>query len=117
MALLWLVFGGACGACSDPARGGNLIGLASGILAGMIVLPVLGVFLGLAGARVAPSLVGGCFGGAFAGLLGMALGALTPLYLASFGIILGGLAGGTLGAMVWWINLLSRVLGMSLRAR
>src|SRR5947209_18447915 len=76
MALVWLVFGGACGACSDPARGGNLIGIASGVLAGMIILPFLGVFLGLAGGRIGPTLVGGCFGGAFAGFLGLALGSL-----------------------------------------
>jgi hypothetical protein len=111
MALLWLVFGGACGACSEPARSGNLIGIASGVLAGMIVLPFLGVFLGLVGGRIAPTFLGGCFGGAFAGGLGLALGALTPLHLASFGIILGGLAGGTLGAVVWWVNLLARGLG------
>jgi hypothetical protein len=117
MMLLWVLFGGVCGACSEPARGGSLIGVASGVLAGMLVLSLLGACLGLAGGRVLPTLVGGCFGGLFAALLAAVAGASSPLFLASFGLILGGLAGGTLGAMLWWMSFVARAFGLSFRGR
>src|SRR5689334_14052602 len=72
MALLWLVFGGVCGACTALGRDGNLIGLVSTVLAGMIVLPVLGVSLGLIGGRVLPTLTGGCLGGLLGALFAAA---------------------------------------------
>jgi hypothetical protein len=117
MVLLWVLFGGVCGACSPAARNGNLIGVVSGVIAGMIVLSFLGAGLGLVGARLRPTLVGGCFGGLLSLLLGHVAGTPSPLYLASFGLILGGLAGGTIGLMIWWLNFVARALGFSLRTR
>lgn len=117
MVLLWVLFGGICGACSPPARTGNLIGVVSGVIAGMIVLPFLGACLGLAGARLRPTLVGGCFGGLLSLLLAKLAGTPSPLYMASFGLILGGLAGGTIGLMLWWLHFVARALGFSLRSR
>jgi hypothetical protein len=117
MALLWLLFGAVCGACSQTASGGGLVGVISGVLAGMIVLPFLGVCLGLMGGRVQPTLVGGCFGGLLAGLLGLFAHSASPLYLASFGLILGGLAGGTQAALLWWLHFVGRALGLSPRTR
>jgi hypothetical protein len=117
MVLVWLLFGGICGACSDLARSGSWVGIVSGVLAGMIVMPFLGVFLGLAGARVRPTLIGGGLGGLLGALLATVVGSPSPTMVASFGLILGGLTGGTIGAMLWWMNFVARALGFSFRGR
>jgi hypothetical protein len=115
MMLLWLFFGAVCGACLDLDREGTLLRIVSSVLAGMIVLPVLGAFLGLAGGRVRPTLLGGFCGGVLAGVVGAVAGAVAPLYLVSFGVILGGLAGGTIGVVFWWVNLVGRALSLAVR--
>jgi hypothetical protein len=117
MVLVWLLFGGVCGACSDMAKSGSLVGVVSGVLAGMIVMPFLGLFLGLAGARVRPTLIGGCLGGLLGALLATVVGSPSTAMVASFGLVLGGLTGGTLAAMLWWMNFVARALGLSLRSR
>jgi hypothetical protein len=117
MALLWLLFGAVCGSCSETASRGNLVGLISGVLAGMIVLPFLGVGLGLVGGRVPTTLVGGCFGCLVAGALAAMIRSGPPLRFASFGLIVGGLIGGTFGVILWWLHFVRRALGQSLRTR
>jgi hypothetical protein len=117
MLLLWLLAGGICGACSDPARSGTVIGVVSGVLAGMFVLSFLGLGLGLVGARVLPTAVGGCFGALFGILLATIANAPSPFLYASFGIITGGLIGGTVGTMLSWMTFVLRFVGISSRRR
>ncbi len=117
MALLWLVFGAALGSRTDLARRGGVIGLVSGVLAGMIVMPILGVGLGLAGGQVRPTFIGALFGSAFAGTVAAVSDAANPLSFAGFGIVLGGLVGGTISLVLWWTNFLTRVLALPLRGR
>jgi hypothetical protein len=117
MACLWLFFGALIGACTPVARDGSLIGVVSGMLAGMIVLPFLGVGLGVAGGQVMPTLVGGSFGAVCAVLAGFAHGSESFHDPLCFGLILGGLAGGTISVITWWIALFRRVLRLAQPAR
>ena len=92
MTLLWASFGLFVGIDIAPPSG--LIGFASCILAGLIVLTPIGPVLGLLGGRAKATLVGGLVGT----LLGLLAGGFTPAgisHLASTGLIFGGLAGAT----------------------
>lgn len=64
MSLTWLIVGAMIGAIGG-LRTGRLVELASGVLGGMIVLPIAGVLLGLIGGDVKGSVVG-----AVGGLMG-----------------------------------------------
>jgi hypothetical protein len=64
MSLTWLIVGAMIGALGG-LRTGRLIELASGVLGGMIVLPIAGVLLGLIGGDAKGSVVG-----AVGGLMG-----------------------------------------------
>src|SRR5262245_49861425 len=86
MALLWLGLGGLVGACTTPP-GAGLIGVLAFSLAGMIVLPVLGLALGLLGGRVTDTLLGAGFGGMIGALAALALRAVYPLPVVSMGLI------------------------------
>ncbi len=95
MAILWSVFGAVCGAAPELGRGGNLIGIVSGMIAGIIVTPLLGVVLALFGGQVKMTLLGGLWGaiiGASTGFLG---GAVSSSLTLNFGLLVGGMAGGT----------------------
>ena len=64
MSLTWLIVGAMIGAIGG-LRTGRLVELASGVLGGMIVLPIAGVLLGLIGGDAKGSVVG-----AVGGLMG-----------------------------------------------
>jgi len=64
MSLTWLIVGATIGAIGG-LRTGRLVELASGVLGGMIVLPIAGVLLGLIGGDAKGSVVG-----AVGGLMG-----------------------------------------------
>lgn len=117
MACLWLFFGALVGACTPVARDGNLIGVVSGMLAGMIVLPFLGVGLGVAGGQVMPTLVGGTFGAVCAVGASLTQGSGSFHDPLCFGVVLGGLAGGTISVITWWITLFKRILRLTQPAR
>jgi hypothetical protein len=92
MMLLWLAFGVVVGACITPP-GGGWIGLVSYALAGMIMLPPVGLLFGMIGARWRESLICGVLGlllGALAGLAGGQVG-----IASAFGLIFGGFVGAT----------------------
>src|SRR5262245_48238850 len=67
MMALWMGFGTVVGSSLMP---GNPVGILSGVIAGAIVLPWIGMFLGLMGGLVKDSLVGGVNGMLVAALYG-----------------------------------------------
>jgi hypothetical protein len=93
MALLWGTFGLIVGMVS--ARGGDLIGILSGALAGVLVLPWLGVALGLIGGHPKATLLGSIWGLVVGALAGVLLGEADLLGRATFCLILGALVGAT----------------------
>jgi hypothetical protein len=94
MTLLWLGFGALVGAGTAPPGAGT-IGILSGAIAGMLVLPLLGTALGLMGGQLRETLAGGLCGLA----VGTAVAALRTeapwQFGADFGLLVGGLAGAT----------------------
>jgi len=93
MTLLWLAFGVVVGTCLAPP-GGGWVRLVSGTIAGMIVLPPIGLVLGMLGARWREALACG-FVGLLLGALAAAATAGSVGYAAAFGLIFGGLLGAT----------------------
>jgi hypothetical protein len=116
MAILWALFGAVCGAAPELARGGNLIGLISFALAGVIVTPTLGVFIALLGGRVKPSLLGALWGAAMGALAG-SLGMGSASYALTVGLLVGAMAGGTLPQIVRSMSFLARSVLSLRRAR
>ena len=117
MTLLWVLFGVVVGGCTEPARQGTISGVIAGILAGVIVLSSLGLILGLLGGQVKTSLVGGLLGGGLVFLLGFFGTKVNPFLLGSFGLILGGLAGGTIGILFWWIRCVKHLVMRATQGR
>ena len=91
MMALWMGFGCVVGSNLMP---GNVIGLLSGAIAGAIVLPWLGMCLGLMGGPVKDSLLGG-FAGA---LVAMLYSSVRAGSIDSFAINLCLIMGGIIGA-------------------
>jgi hypothetical protein len=95
MALLWALFGAVCGASPELARGGNTIGILSGIIAGIIVTPALGVILALVGGQVKVTLFAGLWGAVIGVSAGFLSGVPSPAVTLNFGLFVGGMAGAT----------------------
>ena len=94
MTLLWLGFGVFVGVLSAPPGGGALA-IVSGAIAGMIVLPFMGAFLGLIGGNWRETLLGGITGlivGAYVDLMN---GQLELLSIAKVGLVGGAIIGAT----------------------
>jgi hypothetical protein len=98
MALIWLPLGALVGALS-MAESAGVISVFSGILAGMIVTPLLGVVLALLGGEIKPVLFGAT-SGALIGALSGALDGLGVSPIAGVGLIGGGIVGATLPAIM-----------------
>ncbi|HET6574292.1 MAG TPA: hypothetical protein VFG68_11850 [Fimbriiglobus sp.] len=98
MALVWLGFGVVVGFLTAPQH--SAIGIAAGILAGMIVLPPLGATLGAIGFRWKGSLDGGVLGLAGGTAFALVQGRPDAATVAGFGLIFGGLVGATVAAFV-----------------
>jgi hypothetical protein len=94
MALLWALFGAVAGAGPELASGSG-IGILSGAIAGVIVTPVLGVLIALLGGELKPTLLGGIWGAMIGVLVGIAAGATNTPLTVNFGLMVGGMAGGT----------------------
>ena len=91
MAVVWAVFGAVVGAQSFA--GADAIGLLSGTIAGVILLPWLGAFLGLIGGEAVQSLVGascGCLVGVVHAKL---WGDPILTYKINMGLMIGGIMG------------------------
>jgi len=99
MALLWLGFGVFIGAAPHLARP-SVIGVVAGLLAGVIVLTPMGVILGLIGGLWKETLAGGALGLLFGLGVGLVAGQGDLLRQANLFVIMGGLAGATLPAML-----------------
>jgi hypothetical protein len=98
MALLWTALGAVVGAGSTSFKGGA-IGVVSGAIAGILVLPFLGAFLGLIGGRPQETLFGALCGlvvGAAAGALG---GSADLPAQMMFTLLIGALIGATFPGM------------------
>lgn len=94
MSLLWLVFGVIVGA-GTALPDGDAVRIVAGIIAGMIILPVIGAFLGLIGGRWRETLVGGIAGFLLAGSIGLATAQANLFPLANVGLVGGAIVGGT----------------------
>jgi hypothetical protein len=97
MALLWLGFGIVVGYLTAPDQ--TPIGIAAGVIAGMIVLPPLGAVLGAIGCRWRESLNGGLLGLAACTTLTLIRDRPDAATLAAFGVIVGGLVGATVAVV------------------
>jgi len=93
MMLVWLLFGAAIGPGSAPDAGA--VGLISGILAGMLLLPWLGLVLGLIGGQARQALLGGAWGFAVGLAVALAADEGDVLRKANVALIAGGLIGAT----------------------
>jgi len=99
MALVWGLFGIFIGMTSAP-RGQGVIPVISFAVAGLIVMPGLGVVLGLLGGKVKEVVIGGVLGGVGGMSLGVVSGRLDPALLANMGLISGGIAGATVATLI-----------------
>jgi hypothetical protein len=106
MAALWLVFGALVGVGSAPT-GGGAVAIVSFMIAGMMVLPLLGVVLGLLGGGVKEACIGGLCGGVVGVAVGWACGARNPLLGANLGLINGGMVGATFATVFRLANWLT----------
>jgi hypothetical protein len=94
MMLLWAFFGTCIGAGCGPSDAG-MVGIIAGMIAGVIIMPWLGLVLGLLGAEVRCTLIGGVQGTIVGLLAGVACGVTPIAYVVHSGLIGGALAGGT----------------------
>ncbi len=93
MLLLWLALGALVGILTAPP--GGWIGLLAGAVAGMIVLPVLGLVLAFSGGRWTETLLGATCGLISGVVLGPIVGSVPVGTSVSLCLILGGCAGAT----------------------
>jgi hypothetical protein len=117
MTLVWVLFGTVVGICSEPAQHGSLIGIVSGVIAGMIVMLFLGVILGLLGGQARLALVGGTLGALVGAILALLSGTLAPLPGIGHGLMVGGLIGSTFGIVMWWTRTVAHLVALPLRGR
>lgn len=110
MAGAWLLVGALTGAASTPP-GGEAVDILCFVLAGVVVMPVMGVVLGLLGGGAKEALLSAAFGGALGAAAGLALGARPLLSLVSLGLVNGGLVGATFGPV---LRLARRLAGEAL---
>ena len=101
MTLLWALLGAVIGVATAPPHGG-LIGVLAFIIAGVIVMPPLGVVLGLIGGEVRPTLGGALVGAGVGALVGMLAAPGSTAFVASVGLIGGGMVGATSFALLSW---------------
>ena len=109
MSLLWAAFGVLVGVGTTPA-GEGWIGPVAGAIAGVIVLAPIGMILGLFGARRVETSACAAGGLCVGGIAGLATSG-DPIFLASSGLIFGGLLGATVVAVFYRLPrlLLSRL--------
>src|SRR5262249_39602273 len=110
MMALWMGFGVVVGSSILP---GNVIGVLSGAIAGAIIMPWLGMLLGLMGGPAKDSLLGGT-AGALVDMLydTFRFSSIDPFTL-NFCLIIGGMIGANFGAFL----MLGRRLRVGVAAR
>ncbi len=109
MTVAWLALGAFLGFNMAIHAGGGVVGIIAQMIAGMIVLSVLGMLLGLAADRARESIIGGAFG-AMVGFLGETCrGGLVQGEAVSLCIIIGAL----IGATCWpWVLVVMKILSL-----
>lgn len=114
MMLAWLVLGALLGGVNGWYIGGGGLGIVAQMIAGMIILPLLGGLLGLVFDRAKESLIGGVFG-AVVGLLGVAISPVSsPSEAVGVCVVIGGL----IGATCWpWLGILMKTVALTLWLR
>jgi hypothetical protein len=98
MILLWIGFGAVVGVSSSPSDGGIGDKIA-GAVAGMMVLPWLGLALGLVGGRWKEALLGAMCGAGCGIAGGIVIGPANVALAVSICLLIGGLAGATFPIM------------------
>jgi hypothetical protein len=98
MALLWVALGVVLGAGSTSFKGGA-IGVVSGAIAGILILPFLGGFLGLIGGRPQETLFGALSGLVVGAAAGALHGSADLPAQVTFTLMLGALVGATFPGM------------------
>ena len=107
MMLLWLFFGALVGAAIGFPKGG-LLPIICNVMSGMILMPFLGLFLGLIGGQVRLSLVGGICGVLLGAITALLSSAADPFSVMSVALIGGALAGATVSTATSWTGFLIR---------
>lgn len=109
MTVAWWALGAFLGFNMAIHAGGGVVGIIAQMIAGMIVLSVLGMLLGLAVDRARESILGGAFG-AMVGILGETCrGGLVQGEAVSLCIIIGAL----IGATCWpWVRIVVKILSL-----
>jgi hypothetical protein len=97
MMALWTLFGFVVG---GSILGGNLIGILSGAIAGAIVLPWLGMFLGLMGGPAKDSLLGAVTGALVATLVSAIRSGSVDSYTFNCCLIIGGIMGANFAVLL-----------------
>ena len=92
MAGLWMLFGIVVG---SGALWGNLLSTVSGAIAGALVLPWLGMLLGLLGGSIKDCLLGGLAGALFATYFSLLRNGWIGAYQFNLGLLIGGMIGAT----------------------
>ncbi len=104
MVSAWVVLGGVLGTITGLHVGGGAIGLVSHVIAGTIVLGVLGLILAPFSGRAKESLVGGLCGC----LVGLASGPIRGSLSAAEAVNLAVIIGGLVGATCWpWVRIVT----------
>jgi hypothetical protein len=111
MIVLWTLLGVIVGATTAPLNTGPLA-IVSGAIAGVLVLSVFGVALGLLGGQVKETGAGALLGASIVGGIGLLSGSANLLYLANLGLLTGALAGATAFAVFRRIVQIHRLLAV-----
>ena len=103
MTLLWFGLGIVVGILSAPPERG-IVGMVAGAIAGIIVLPFMGVFLGLIGGQWRETLLGGLAGLILSFGIGVASGVPELRPVANVGLVGGALVGATFFSYVSYLR-------------
>lgn len=103
MTLLWLGIGIAVGILSAPPERG-IVGMIAGAIAGIIVMPFMGAFLGLIGGQWRETLLGGLAGLILGFGLGIASGVPELRPAANVGLVGGAIVGATFFSYVGYLR-------------
>ncbi len=108
MTIAWLFMGMLVGAFNWLQLGGGFSGFVSQIIAGMLVLSLLGIALTLLGGRAKESLSGGAFGMVAGGVVGLFISSSFSLWeMMNLSMLMGAIVGATI---VPWIRVMTKAV-------
>ena len=115
MAIAWLFIGTLVGAFNWLQLGGGLIGFVSQIIAGMLVLSLLGIALTLLGGRAKESLSGGAFGMVAGSVMGLFISSSFSLWeVLNLSMLMGAITGATI---VPWVRVMTKAISLLANVR